>query len=159
MRTNLTRASLLLTMILIVAVSGACGVDDTFGIYKLNLAQSKQTPAPMPKSLTVVREASNGAVKQTTMGELANGTAFYATYTSKHDGRDVPVTGNAPFDTIAVRIVDANTLTDERKKKGGFYKAVGRTAFSNGGKTMTVTIKGTNAEGKEFTQFLVFDKQ
>jgi hypothetical protein len=33
------------------------------------------------------------------------------------------------------------------------------TLFSNGGKTMTVTIKGTNADGQAFTQVLVFDKQ
>ena len=159
MRTKLIRASLILTVMPTVAICAACGADDTFGTYKLNLAQSSQTQAPMPKSLTVTREAANGAVKQTTTGELANGTAFYATYTSKHDGTDVPVTGNAPFDTIAVRSVDTNTLTDERRKKGGLYQAVGQTTFSNGGKTMTVAIKGTNADGKEFTQLLVFNKQ
>ena len=41
-----------------------------------------------------------------------------------------------------------NTLTDERKKTGGPYKATGRTVVSNGGKTMTTTTKGTNADGK-----------
>jgi len=55
--------------------------------------------------------------------------------------------------------VNANTLTDERKKTGGPYKATGRTVVSNGGKTMTTTAKGTNADGKAFTQTFVFDKQ
>jgi hypothetical protein len=71
----------------------------------------------------------------------------------------VQVTGNAPYDTIAIRQVNANTVTDERKKIGGPYKASGRTVVSNGGKTMTRTAKGTNADGKEFTQVFVFDKQ
>ena len=46
--------------------------------------------------------------------------------------------------------VNVNTLTDERKKTGGPYKATGLVVISNGGKTMTTTIKGTNANGKEF---------
>src|ERR1035437_3525568 len=79
--------------------------------------------------------------------------------TAKYDGKDVQVAGNAPYDTIAIKQVNANTLTDERKKTGGPYKATGRTVVSNGGKTMTTTTKGTAADGKEFTQILVFDKQ
>jgi hypothetical protein len=151
--------SVILTVILPVAAPAAFGADNTFGTYELNFAKSKQAPSPMPRSLTVTREASNGGVKQTTTGEQANGTAFYASYTSKYDGKYVQVTGNAPFDTIAVKRLNANTLTDERNKTGGPYKAVGRTVFSNGGKTMTVTINGTNADGKEFSQLLVFDKK
>ena len=73
--------------------------------------------------------------------------------------RRFKVTGNSQYDTIAIKQVNANTLTDERKKTGGSYKATGRTVVSNGGKTMTTTTKGTNADGKEFTQVLVFDKQ
>jgi len=30
---------------------------------------------------------------------------------------------------------------------------------SNGGKMMTTTVKGINADGKKFTQIFVFDKQ
>jgi hypothetical protein len=30
---------------------------------------------------------------------------------------------------------------------------------SNGGKTMTTTTKGANADGKEFSSTFVFDKQ
>ena len=69
------------------------------------------------------------------------------------------MTGNAPYDMISVKQLNANTLTDERKKTGSSYKATGRTAISGGGKVMTTTTKGTNADGKEFTSTLVFDKQ
>jgi hypothetical protein len=111
------------------------------------------------KGGTVTREASDGGVKQTVTGERPDGTAVNASYTAKYDGKEVQVTGNSPYDTIAIKQVNANTLTEERKKTGGSYKATSRIVVSNGGKTMTATAKGTNADGKEFTQSYVFDKQ
>ena len=91
------------------------------------------------RSGNITREVSDGGVKQTVTGERADGTAANSSHTAKYDGKDVPVTGNAPYDTIAFKQVNANTLTDERKKMGGSYKATGRTVISNGGKTMTMT--------------------
>ena len=156
MQTLLTKAILALAITSVAAF----GADNTLGTWKLNVAKSKYTPAPMPiKSLTTTREASDGGVKVTTTGERTNG-PVNATYTAKYDGTEVMVTGsNLTYDTIAIKQENANTLTDERKKTGGSYKATGRTVVSNGGKTMTTTTKGTNADGKEFTSVLVFDKQ
>src|ERR1700704_408321 len=126
---------------LAITTVAALGADNSIGTWKLNAEKSKYTPAPMPvKSLTVTREASDGGVKQTTTGEQADGTAINASYTAKFDGKDVPVTGNAPYDTIAIKQVNANTFTDERKKAGGPYKATGRIVISGGGKTMTTTV-------------------
>ncbi|MBZ5620030.1 MAG: hypothetical protein LAQ69_15095 [Acidobacteriia bacterium] len=156
MRKQLIKVSLILA----AAALTAFGADNTVGTWKLNVAKSKYTPAPMPvKSLTTTREASEGGIKVTNTGEQADGTPINASYTAKYDGTEVKVTGNAPYDTIALKQVNANTLTDERKKTGGSYKATGRTVISNGGKTMTTTAKGTNADGKAFTSTFVFDKQ
>ena len=156
MKTILTKA----VVALAISTIAAFGADNTIGTWKLNVEKSKYTGAAMPvKSLTVTREASDGGVKQTVTGERADG-PINATYTAKYDGTEVKVTGsNLTYDTIAIKQVNANTLTDERRKTGGPYKATGRTVISNGGKTMTTTTKGTNADGKEFTQILVFDKQ
>jgi hypothetical protein len=155
MRKQLVQVSLFLA----VAALAASAADNTIGTWKLNIEKSKYTPAPMPlKSLTVVREASAGGVKVTTTGARADG-AINATYTAKYDGKEVQVTGNSSYDTISIKQVDANTLTDARKKTGGSYKATGRLVVSNGGKTMTTTTKGTGADGKEFTSVFVFDKQ
>lgn len=87
--------------------------------------------------------------------KLIDGLAVWTEY----DGKAVQVSGNAQYDTIAIKQVNANTLIDERKKTGGPYKANVRTVVSNGGKTMTTTTKGTNADGKEFTQILIYEKQ
>ena len=151
-----------LRMLLAMAFTAvAClAADNSLGSWKLNTAKSKYGPMALPvKSLNITREASDGGVKQTTTGELADGTAVNSSYTAKYDGTEAHVSGNAPYDTIAVKQVNANTLTDERRKTGGSYKVAGRTVVSDGGKTMTVNIKGTDAEGKAFTGSLVFDKQ
>lgn len=138
----------------------AFGADHTLGTWKVNTEKSKYTPAPMlVKSLMVTREAADGGVKVTVTGEQANGTAIHATYTAKYDAKDVQVTGNSPYDTIAIQQINANTLTEARKKTGGPYQATSRVVISNGGKTMTSTTKGTNGEGKAFTSTFVFDKQ
>src|SRR5579862_8653724 len=122
----------LLPLILAMGTIAAFGADNSIGIWKLNTGRSKYTPPPMPvNSLTVTREASDGGVKVTTTGEQAGGTAINASYTAKYDAKDVQVTGNAPYDTIAVKQINANTLTDERKKAGGPYKGTGRTVVSN----------------------------
>jgi hypothetical protein len=156
MRKLLTKALIALA----ITTLGALGADNTIGTWKLNAANSKYTPAPMPvKSLTVTREASDGGVKVTITGEQTDGTAINSSYTAKYDGKEVHLTGNAPYDTVSINQVNANTLTDARKKTGGQYQATSRIVISNGGKTMTTTSKGTNADGKAFTSTFVFDKQ
>src|SRR6478672_5811679 len=116
MRTTLTKALVALA----ITTVGAVAADNSIGTWKLNVEKSKYTPAPLPiKSLTVMREASDGGVKQTTTGERADGTAIQASYTAKYDGKDVQVSGNSQYDTIAIKQLNANTLTDERKKVSG----------------------------------------
>jgi len=139
----------------------AFGADNSLGTWKLNVEKSKYTPAPFPiKSLTTVREAADGGVKVTTTGERADGTQVNTTYTAKYDGSESTVTGSGVlYDKVSVKQANANTLTDQRKKTGGSYQASSRTVISNGGKTMTVTVKGSNADGKAFTSSLVWDKQ
>src|SRR5207248_9745110 len=116
MRLFLTKIFLLLA----ITTMAALGADNTIGTWKLNTEKSKYSPAPMPvKSLTTAREASDGGVKVTATGEQTNGTAINGGYTAKYDGKDVKATGNLPYDTISIKQVNANTLTEERKKAGG----------------------------------------
>ena len=157
MRNTFTKALLSFT----IAVFAAIGADNSLGTWKLNVEKSKYSPAPFPiKTLTVVREAADGGTKVTSTGERSDGTPIDASYTTKYDGAASSVSGsNTLYDSISVRQVDANTLTDTRKKTGGPYQAAGRIVISNGGKTMTMSTKGTNSEGKPFSSTLVFDKQ
>ncbi len=152
--------NLLTKLAICLAVTAMAGyaADNSLGTWKLNMEKSKFTPSAPVKSLTSTREAAEGGVKATTTGEQADGTPINASYTAKYDGKDAPVTG-APYDTIAIKQLNANTLTFKTKNSGNKFKATGRTAISKDGKIMTSTTKGTNAEGKPTSYTMVYDKQ
>jgi len=137
------------------------GADNTLGTWKFNTAKSKQPAGVSPiTSLTVTREAAEGGVTITAKGERADGSKIGTVTTAKYDGKEVPVTGEGlTWDTTAIKQVNANTLTEERSKKDAKYHAKVRVVASNDGKTLTVTSKGTSADGKAFTSIAVFDRQ
>ena len=142
-----------------IAVGAFCA-DNTLGTWKLNPDKSKP-PAGRSRitSLTIVREASGDGVKVTGKGEREDKSPIDTSYTTKYDGKEVTISGTGlPYDTIAVKQVNANTLTDVRTKKGGTYKGAGRFVVSKDGKTATLSTKGTGADGKPFTGMTVYEK-
>jgi hypothetical protein len=153
--------SIALAALALTTTLAAVDTDNSLGTWKANIAASTYTPAPWPvKSLTVVREAVPGGVKVTTTGERIDGTAINTTYSANYDGTPAGVTGKgAPYDTVSIKQVDADTFTYEAKSTTGKYSASGRIVISTEGKTMTLTAKGTDADGKELTLALVYDKQ
>ena len=152
--------SILTKLILGTAITaiGAFAADNSIGTWKLNMEKSKFSPAAPVKSLTSVREASEGGVKVTSTGELADGTAINSNYTVKYDGKASSATGS-PFDTIAFKQVNANTFTFTAKKTDGKYNVTGRMLVSKNGKTITSTAKGTNAQGQAYSATMVYEKQ
>jgi hypothetical protein len=143
-----------------ITTIGMYGADNSIGTWKRNVAKSKSTPpATNPiTSLTIVYEAVDGGVKTTVTGQRKDGTAINSTSTVKYDGKEYPVTG-APWDTISIKQIDANTFTSEQKKTGGKYHTTGRMVISKDGKTMTLTTKGTNDEGKPYSGKAIYEKQ
>jgi hypothetical protein len=156
MRTSTLFRPLLLGTICAFAVFGA---DNSVGTWKLNVAKSTFSPPPMPvRSLTTTRTAVNGGVKVVSTGEMADGSSINSGYTAKYDGSPSPVEGTI-WDTISVKQVDSDTFTNESKKQGGSYHTISHAKISADGKTMTVTSKGTNAEGKPLNSTFVYEKQ
>jgi hypothetical protein len=150
-----------ITFAVLAMAAIALGADNTLGIWKYNAGKSKQAPGVSPiTSLTVTREAADGGAKISTKGERADGSKIDNSYAPKYDGKEVAVTGTGlTWDTVAIKQVSANTLTEERSKKGGKYHSSVRDVVSKDGKTMTATTKGTGTDGKAFTAVAVFDKQ
>lgn len=144
-----------------ITAIGLFGADNSIGTWKRNIEKSHGTPPSSNPimSQTLVREAVDGGVKVSSTGERKDGTRTNLDYTVKYDGKPAPVTGTLGFDTIAVKQVDANTFTSEATKTGGKYGTKSRTVISNDGKTMTMTQKGTDAEGKPLSFTNVYDKQ
>jgi hypothetical protein len=142
-----------------ITAVGMFGADSGVGTWKYNAAKSKSTATNPVKSRTDVREETpDGSVKMTRTGELKDGTAVNYSQTFKHDGKEYPVTG-APYDTISSKRINANTTSFETKKTDGKYHVTGRTVVSKDGKTMTQTVKGTDAEGKPTSGKYIYEKQ
>lgn len=136
----------------------AQAADPASGTWELNLAKSKFSPGPPPKSLTRTFEVTGADVKYTLKGIDAEGKPTLVQFTAKYDGKDYPVTGSPDFDAISLKRVDAVT-TDATLKKGGKVVQTSTRVVSKDGKTLTLTVKGTNAKGQAVNNVTVFDKR
>lgn len=133
--------------------------DSLMGTWKFNAAKSKSTSTNKIKSRTEVWEPTlDGGAKVTRTEEWADGSVIHTSYTFKFDGKKYPVAG-APWDTIAVKRVDANTTTFAIEKSEGKLRITGKNSISTDGKTKTLQSKGIDAQGKTVESTTVFDKQ
>jgi hypothetical protein len=134
-------------------------IDSQVGIWKLNVAKSKYSPGPAPKSATTTIEAAGAGTKVSVDQMRADGTATQWGFSADYDGKDNPMTGNNPdADMIARTRVDANTI-QSISKKDGKVTTTQTSKVSADGKTRTVTTKGMNAAGKKVDNVAVYDKQ
>src|SRR5580704_15472050 len=118
------KRALRMTFAVLAMAAIALGADNTLGTWKYNPAKSKPSPgASAIKNLTLVREAAAGGVKQAAKGERADGSKIDNTYAAKYDGEEVMLSGTGTWDMTGIKQVNANTLTEERSKMGGKYKA------------------------------------
>jgi hypothetical protein len=141
----------------LLAVAVGFAADPQMGTWKLNEAKSKIAPG-MPKNHTVVYEAAGDSVKITVDGTDKDGKTTHNEWTGKFDGKDYPVTGDPTSDMRSYKQVDANTLKFTVKQNGK-VTTNGRVVVSADGKSRTVTVNGTDAEGKKFKSIAVYDKQ
>ena len=141
-----------------VAGTNAQGPKGLEGTWKLNVAKSKFSPGPAPKSMTVTYSAA-GADGTKIVVDVTPGTgaAQHWEMTPSYDGKESPVKGNPNAETISVKRI--NDLTTESTfKKGGKVTSVNHRALSADGKTLTITSKGVTEEGKPRNDVQVFEK-
>jgi hypothetical protein len=141
-----------------VASLSAQATDPRVGTWKLNVGKSKFDPGPPPKSLTVKVEPSGSGEKVSTEGVGPDGNPTKTGYTANFDGKDYPLTGSPTADKVSLKRLDPRT-TERTDKKDGKVIATLRRVVAQDGKTMTVTVKGTNAQGQPTNNVLVFEKQ
>jgi hypothetical protein len=152
-----TRAILLTLAACFVGAAAALAVDANVGTWKLNSAKSKFTPGT-PKNDTVIVEVAGDDMKITVDGTGGDGKPAHNTWTGKFDGKDYPVIGDPASDMRSYTKVNDRTLT-LTQKKGGKVTTTGRIVVSADGKSRTVTITGTDPEGKKVASTAVYDKQ
>src|SRR5262245_18671452 len=151
-------AFLAVCLFVMFPLSNFAQADHIIGTWKLNLAKSKYSPGPPPKGQTVTYEAVGQGVKVTVKGANAEGKPIDTLSTANFDGKDYPVTGNADWDTIVRKRIDAYKMEMTRKKAGKVVSTA-TSVVSKDGKTRTVTEKGVNAKGEKISNTLVYDKQ
>jgi len=150
-------ATIILTLALATLVLAA---DPFVGTWKLNVAKSKYSPGPPPKSSIVKIEAPKNGFKSVSDGVNAEGKPMHSEVAAKYDGKDYPVTATGmPSDlTIAMKKIDAYTH-EVTAKQGGKVLITGREMVSKDGKTLTRITKGKNLQGQEVNTSAVYDKQ
>lgn len=141
----------------VVSVSAQAS-DARIGTWKLNVAKSKYSPGPAPQSQTLKVEASGQGEKVTTEGVNTAGTPTMTQYTANFDGKDYPLTGSQNADKVSLKRIDART-TERTYKKGDKVVLTFTQVVSQDGKTMTTTVKGTNAQGQAVDNVTVYEKQ
>ncbi len=140
-------------------VTAAAQSDPQVGLWKLNVAKSRYSPGPAPKSATTRLEAVGAGAKSVVDQVMPDGTVRHWEYTANYDGKDTPVTGNNPdADTIARTRTGPNTVT-MTSKKGGKVTITQTSTVSSDGKTRTVTTTGVNASGQVVNNVAVYEKQ
>jgi hypothetical protein len=131
--------------------------DAQMGTWKLNEGKSKLAPG-MAKNSMVVYAAAGDGVKVTVDGTDKDSKPLHNEWTGKFDGKDYAVTGDPSSDMRSYTKVDDHTL-DIAVKKGGKVMMSGRIVVSADGKTRTITVSGTDADGKAISSTGVYDKQ
>jgi len=126
--------------------------DNFFGKWELNVQKSTYDPGPAPRSRTVTFEDRGDGVILVTMEAIdAQGNRGFNQFAAKADGKDYPqlVLGAEVPQSISLELVDAYTLVSGTMTR----------TISEDGKTLTVTNKGKDEQGQQYTNVEVFERQ
>jgi hypothetical protein len=141
------------------AVTPARAADDPAnGTWTVNLAKSKYSPGPAPKSTTVTIKIENGAEVYESKGVDASGNAIHGSFTAKLDGTDAPITGISGVDTISLKR-SSPTHFVATLKKGGVVTMTVHVVIAADGKSRTATYSGKNEKGDAEHDVVFYDKQ
>jgi hypothetical protein len=139
-----------------VAATGCFAANAHIGTWKVNEAKSKQA-AGMGKTNTVVYAKKKDQIQVTVDGSDKDGKPTHGVWMGKTDGKAYKVKGNLAWDAMAYKTVDERTY-DITAMKGGKVTWSGRSTVAKDGKSRTLNMSGTGADGKKFMAKNVYDK-
>lgn len=152
-----TTKLLLAGFVCLFAVTMYAADNPNMGTWKLNEAKSK-IPAGTVKNTTVVYSADGDNIKATTDGVDGKGQPTHTEWVGKFDGKDYPVTGGGAGATRAYKVVNDRKM-DFTGKTDGKETLHGTIELAKDGKSRTVDIEATSADGKKVKSKGVYDKQ
>jgi hypothetical protein len=130
------------------------------GTWKLTESKSKMTRGTGKNAKVVYdsKRLGQGRWEITGDGVDADGKPVHSEWKGKFDGKDYEVTGDPNADMRSYTKVNDQTL-NMTVKKSGKVMATGRIVVSADGKSRIVTLNGTTAKGKRFSNTAVCDKE
>jgi hypothetical protein len=159
---SLTTQALILTAFAVPAASPQIGFaqsNSAAGTWKLNLAKSKFSPGPPPRSSTLSFHAEGQSLTATVEGINAQGVQTKVVHGPYlYDGKSYPLTGAPGYDSASYKINNDSTDEITRTKAGKVIQTVTE-VLSEDGKSLTFTIKGINANGQQINNVAIYEKQ
>jgi hypothetical protein len=134
--------------------------DPFLGTWKLNVNKSKFVPGPPRKSETRFVVSSSMGLNVSIERINGDGSTQEFQYTSNLDGKSYPIVGQGPWgaNTIAATLAAPRTIQSTLSKDSKVV-ATGTSVVSQNGRVLTITTKGTDANGHAFSSVAVYDKQ
>jgi hypothetical protein len=151
-----TRIAAVAVALSFTAATACFASSPQMGTWKLNEAKSKLVPG-MGKNTTVTYAEQKDKIKITVDGVGKDGKPTHSVWVGKFDGKAYPVKGNLPYNSVAYKVVNDRT-NDITVMKDGKIGWTGQITVAADGKSRTVTINGTDANGKKFKGKAVYDK-
>jgi hypothetical protein len=127
------------------------------GTWKLNESKSQLVPG-MGKNTMVTYTEQKDKITVTVDGVDWDGKPTHSVWVGKFDGEAYPVKGNLPYNSVAYKVINDRT-NDITAMKDGKVSWSGQITVSADGKSRTVTMNGTNANGNKFSGKAVYDKE
>jgi hypothetical protein len=146
-------------VVMAVMVSGLLLAQNSpfVGTWKLNPAKSKFTSGAPAKEETATIQMVGDQDQVTVNGTAADGSPISMKY-------EVPEKGGAgkfltgPYDAVSGKMIDDNTRELSYMKSGKEMVHL-HSVVSKDGKTMRITVKGTNTQGEPVSGVAVWEKQ
>ncbi|HEX7515701.1 MAG TPA: hypothetical protein VF345_00285 [Chthoniobacterales bacterium] len=151
-----TRIAVVVVALSFVAAAACFAANPQMGTWKLNEAKSKLVPG-MGKSTMVTYVEQKDKIKVTVDGVDKDGKPTHGVWVGKFDGKAYPTKGNLSWTSAAYKVVNDHT-NDITTMKDGKVAWSGKITVSADGKSRTVTMNGTGADGKKFKGQAVYDK-
>jgi hypothetical protein len=151
-----TRIAVVALALSFMGAAACFAASPQMGTWKLNEAKSKM-PAGMGKNTTVTYAEQKDKIKVTVDGVDKDGKPTHSVWVGKFDGKTYPAKGNLSWNSAAYKVVNDRT-NDITTMKDGKVVWSGQITVSADGKSRTVTLNGTGADGKKFQGKAVYDK-
>jgi hypothetical protein len=131
--------------------------DPFVGTWKMNSAKTKYETGTAPKEQTVTIAETGGDLDVTVSGTAADGSAIMSHYTVPAQGGEGKII-QSPYGAVSGKRMGSHER-EVTYSKGGKEVLTTRSKVSANGKTITVTVKGTDAQDKPVAAVVVYDKQ